>query len=68
MREPNKPFRFFVSIADREYDEIRGGWNYTVKYESDGTIYPKLVEETNLRKDEGNVGAGGANEEEPRVQ
>lgn len=51
MREAaNKWFELLVVVVEREYDEIRGGWNYTVKYESDGTEYPKLVEETNLTK------------------
>lgn len=50
----NEPFKFFVSIVDREYDEVRGGWNYTVQYVGDGTMHPEWVKETNLRKAEGN--------------
>lgn len=46
----NKPFKYFVSIVEREYDEVRGGWNYTVKYVGDGTEYPESVEEKNLRR------------------
>ena len=60
---PNKPFEFLVSVVELEYDDVRGGWNYIVKYEKDGAGHPGSVEETNLRRASGNVVSGGRQEE-----
>lgn len=44
-----KIFAFPLVVADRVYDENRGGWIYLLKDEK-GTWVWKLVEETNVEK------------------
>lgn len=47
---PGAPFQYLVSIIKSEYDELRGGWKYTVEFARDKAEYPGLVEESNLRR------------------
>ena len=48
-KSPNEPFEYYMTVVEFEYDNVRGGWNYTVKTQND-EIYGRSVEETDLKQ------------------